>query len=252
MAEHFEEENFEFTPPEFDMSLIEGNPNEETVFTAPSVENTLEENVSFDAPSFKEEMNDIPSAEIVSEVEEIETPSFENVDVAPVVEEIKEENVSEAVPQFENPEMAEFEMPSDFNIPDIEEIKETPTEETEEMASEMPSFEMPAEMTEEETIPTNVEAQEKVANAIREKISEIQDVKTEDNSSEITESKEEAPTFEPVIDEEIQISPSSETYQAEPVSKEDMFVEGRKKIKNIIANESQQSINVIKDDALTK
>ena len=239
MAEHFEEENFNFTPPEFDISLIEGNPNEETVFTAPSVVNTLEE-----------------------------TPSFENVDVAPVVEEVKEENVSEAVPQFESPEMAEFEIPSDFTVPETEEIKETQTEEIEEtptaefkeaspetieeMANENPSFEMPTEMIEEETIPTNVEAQEKVANAIREKISEIQEAKVEDNSPEITESKEEAPTFEPVIEEEIQISPSIEPYQAEPVSKEDMFVEGRKKLKNMIANESQQSINAIKEDALTK
>lgn len=264
MAEHFEEENFEFTPPEFDISLIEENPNEEIVFTAPSVENTLEENVSFEAPSFKEEMNDINSAEVISEVEETETPSFENVDIAPVVEDIKEENVSEAVPQFENPDMAEFEMPSDFIVPETEEIKEilteeieetsteefkeTSTEEIEETTNETPSFEMPNE----EIIPTNIEAQEKVASAIREKISEIQDAKTEDNSPNITESKEEVPTFEAVVAEETQISSPSETYQAEPVSKEDMFVDGRKKLKNMITNESQQTINAIKDNALTK
>lgn len=200
------DEDFQFNPPEMDMSFLNESSGDGLEFTTSNVENTLEEENVFDAPV------------------------FENSDITPVVEEIKEENVSEAVPQFESPENISFDMPSEFEVP-LENVEEMPND---------------------ETIPTNIEAQEKVANAIREKISEIQDAKTEDTTLDMTESKEEVPTFEAVVEEETKISPSPETYQAEPVSKEDIFVEGRKKLKNMMTNESQQSINMIKDEALTK
>lgn len=215
MEKDFETEDFQFTPPEFDMALAGENVDTDTSFTAPSVENTLEEEVPFENPSLQVEV--IPEPEVEAKTEENKSEqTFDDFD-----------NV------MPNPEDL-----TQFEVTQAEDTVEAQPEEAQKDTAEI-----------QDTVETQPEdAQDKIANAIREKMSEMQSPDTPD----ITESNEAAPSFEPVMEEEIQISPTPEPYQEEPVSKDEMFVEGKEKLKNMIANESQQSINLIKEDVLTK
>lgn len=262
MEENLKTEDFEFAPPEFEMSFAEEMGEDMPVFTAPSVENTLEENVSFEAPSF--ENTETPTVENIEEKNEIveEAPSdinqAETIDVQPITEES-----FEFAPQFESPEMvvpdfeaSGFEVADEFETPpEVENFvpDESVLDETAEVQDV--SFEMP---NEEEVVfdVQQIDAQNKIANAIREKMSEMQEVQQDAPSFNIPfdmpENNDEMPSFEPVTEAEVEISMPTESLQTEPVEKEDMFAEGIKKLKNIIKNESTQLIDMMKDNTSTK
>lgn len=229
MEEDFKIDDFEFTPPEFDMTSADENVDADTSFTAPSVENTLEEEVSFEPPSF--------------EPLSFEPPSFE-FEVIPdgeaeaTVEENKDEqsfdNFDEIMPKPED--LMQFEVVPEENIVDTKSEDE----------------------------------QEKIANAIREKMAEMQEEKQElpsfdmtentedmienpndviENSENMIENPEEIPSFEPVKEEANEISPSDESLQTEPVSKDEMFLKGVENLKNSIKNESLKDANLMRNEA---
>ncbi|MBD5398618.1 hypothetical protein HDR60_03885 [bacterium] len=215
MEEDFKIDDFEFTPPEFDMTSADENVDADTSFTAPSVENTLEEEVSFEPPSF--------------EPLSFEPPSFE-FEVIPdgeaeaTVEENKDEqsfdNFDEIMPKPED--LMQFEVIPEENIVDTKSEDE----------------------------------QEKIANAIREKMAEMQEEKQElpsfdmtENTEDMIENPEEIPSFEPVKEEANEISPSDESLQTEPVSKDEMFLKGVENLKNSIKNESLKDANLMRNEA---
>lgn len=277
MEKDFETEDFQFTPPEFDMTLAGENVDTDTSFTAPSVENTLEEEVQFENPSLEVEV--IPEAEVEAKINEDNSEKsfddFDNVmpkpedltqfEVAPQdkIETAQTEDIQENTAEATSDEnfdevMSNFEPPAfEFEVIPEAEVEAKADENKSEQSFDnfdevMPN---PEDLTQfevapvEETVDIQPEdAQGKVANAIREKMSEMQS----SNTPDVTGINDEAPSFEPVIDEEIQISPSTEPYQEEQVSKDNMFVEGNEKLKNMIKSESQQSINIVKEEVLTK
>ncbi|MGN0929646.1 MAG: hypothetical protein ACI4N3_03330 [Alphaproteobacteria bacterium] len=243
MEENFKIDDFEFTPPEFDMGSVGESVDMDTSFTAPSVENTLDEEGPVEAPVFEtvEEKNEIEQ-EVSSEPNQTET-----IDIQPVKEEVLED-----FPQFESPEVSDFEIPN-FEAPTFEVTDEfeAPTDMensvTEETVEDL-SFEMP---TEKETVPDTLqsEAQDKIANAIREKMAEMQEDSQDTSSYNMTENNDEISSFEPEKEEEIETSLSSESIKKESVSKEEIFAKGTENLRNLMKNESLKNANLMKNEA---